>query len=302
VLVYTVATGSRGVMDLILSAENELDSPLYRQAMTADTDFVHFCDGWACPSLCEESRFSQPGKSIWRPVFLSQWDVPVLRKAKMKDSFGVDHFLSRAVKLVPHRMPLLASYSTTIYIDANVAVLRPVTHLLRTWVGAGVDVATWYYQRPNHTEWRSMTRILKNRGDRVFGRKKYEMEINRWVAQRERYAAQFGQRLINTTAYGKIVIRANNTRSAAFNDCWWREFSGGIARDQVSLYFCMLETASMTGLSYKLMRHPTHNVSTKPFHDPVFTHYFLHLGQQDAEVTKEIMSNVTSGLYSVRGY
>mmetsp|Transcript_37790 Transcript_37790/g.62559 ORF Transcript_37790/g.62559 Transcript_37790/m.62559 type:complete len:293 (+) Transcript_37790:2-880(+) len=39
--------------------------------------------------------------------------------------------------------------------------------------------------------------------------------------------------------YTKMVLRAQNARTATLNELWWREFADGVPRDQLSIMYCL---------------------------------------------------------------
>ena len=45
----------------------------------------------------------------------------------------------------------------------------------------------------------------------------------------------------------QVLIRAHNNRTRLFDQMWWREYAGGLPRDQLSSGFCVREAARRVG-------------------------------------------------------
>ena len=81
-----------------------------------------------------------------------------------------------------------------------------------------------------------------------------------------RYKAH-GDHMWNQTAYGKVILRRHSARTRAFGELWWREFTHGVPRDQLSFRYCARETGRQLGLrTATLGRHGRHG--------PRFWRYF----------------------------
>lgn len=284
-VVYTISTGERGAIDIRGRRGdplNEIESETYRRIMLEQFDYIWFCDSPMCQLLCGQHRFGPSGMSLWRLVHIDESAVPFLQG--LHDQLGDAHLLSRSVKIMPHLCPVLNAYRSWVYVDGNVMISRPVSDLFR----GGHDVLAWTYSSPKERAWlRNYFGARLNSSGRTHVMHQYDVQL-------KRYMHAYGEMPFSTVVYGKIVIRLNNNRTQAFNRCWWNEFTRGVPRDQVGLYYCLLDAQRSSHLTYSLVNTRL-NKKDPPFTDPLFLRFFIHLAHRLR--ARAMMSKLKSTLY-----
>lgn len=88
--------------------------------------------------------------------------------------------------------------------------------------------------------------------------------------QKTRYC-EYNRSGYNRTLYGKVLVRAHNSRTRWFVDCWWNEFFKGWPRDQLSMRYCVQAAHVAAGFR-------AHVIGTAK-HDSMWAPYFKHLGR-----------------------
>lgn len=263
-LIYSISTGVRGLADLNLERSAFSGEGIFR-AMHNSATFVLFCDEVTCPQLCTEAPFKIPRTSLWKVIYINGTSISWLHG--IPAPFGQAHVVSRSVKLAPHRFPLLASFSKSIYVDGNILIKRPL-HLLLSKVRRA-DVSAFVFRRTPKEERRYLEHRL------------YRMNVplkllSLYDKQLREYSRTFPLEDFSHIVYGKFVIRQHNPRTSAFNECWLREFLAGIPRDQVAFLYCLLIAAREHSLRFNFLNAPTN----RPFLHPAFRKWLVHLSAQ----------------------
>jgi len=204
--------------------------------------------------------------------------------------YSVAQCLSRHVKIRPESyLRAIGKYDASLYIDANTRMgCRPhrllfEEHLLQS----GADMAAFSFRRSivDEAVWVRMWAIdRKSYRNLLTARNISHATTSRtWVATQFReaivnvtlgssfrpatvFSTAFEQRVAeqvvkyatvediqpnSSTIYGKYILRRHGYRSERFNELWWREFSAGVPRDQLSILYCSREAARDVGFRLK---------------------------------------------------
>ena len=137
--------------------------------------------------------------------------------------------------------------------------------LLRTVEAARADVAAFNIGHSIDREAAYVLSYLGRRGVPHSYAANREQLARLIAAQVARYRGLSPEE--NQTLYGKVMVRWHTERSARFNELWWREYVGGVPRDQLSMRYCMREATRQAGLV-------TASLGAKGRHSPLFRRHF----------------------------
>ena len=234
VLVYTISTGGYDLQ--------ALTEPTGLAARSAD--FVRFVDAPTQLALANVS-------TSWRIVPLdTEFQAAAHAAAVSMSVLSAEQYLSRTFKIQPHRSSLVWSYAQSIYVDANTRVYGDVGAFAKK-VLERVDLATFDFKRTLQSEAQYIREYLTHRepwAPRFRSESGLEW-LNATLSRQMGLYQRSGDHLWGRTMPGKVVFRRHNNRTAAFGDMWWREFTGGVPRDQLSLRWCAQESSRQTGLT-----------------------------------------------------
>lgn len=218
-VVFTVSTGGYDIDAVI-------DLSLSRRAMQG-IDFIRFVDARSLAILSHRS-------SRWQTVLLNESDVVTTDFVRSGDRLTAAQFLSRDVKIRPHRYNAVWRYDASLYIDSNVRVHQPVHSLFARLADGKADLGAYDFPRSLDEEaaWIRRYLILKNpKFNTTFAQQRLNHTLRRQVA---RYKAH-GDHMWNRTMYGKVILRWHSIRTMYFGELWWREYAHGVPRDQLLL-------------------------------------------------------------------
>lgn len=243
-----------------------------------DVDYLYFCDKLSCDQFRSGlADAAARGLDVpnWRVFNIETW------KTLATDCAPRDyHCWSRDLKLRPHRFPRFQKYARSIYIDANVAVKSFPKELLDT-VRPGddasdkADFAAFVFDRSAVDEGKYVKKYL----------------VRRFHLRRPEHVAGLGAKLqvqmerykhLNRTIYGKVLVRSHNMRTCLFNELWWREFTRGLPRDQLSLLWATERAGQLGGFRFTpLNRGKGKRLCWCAADDLGFQPYFVHLGKKE---------------------
>ena len=242
-------------------------------------DYYYFVDALGLETVLKRHP---PGVSAWKIVQLNETvasgeELPL----KWKDR---NIHLSRMLKICQHRNAILADYDKSIYIDGNVNLVQPPTELfdyVDAHDPAKPDIALWFFHRSVQAEGEYIRSYLtgrlglKHSDDLKNGlRNRIEMQVDRYVQ------SNFELVMNNLTGYGKVLVRAHGERTSYFNEVWWREFAGGVPRDQLSLAWSIGKARSEVNLSvHELQVGPGERRCRCAADDRRFQQFFVHMGR-----------------------
>ena len=162
-------------------------------------------------------------------------------------------------------------------------------------LSAGPGVAVWRLNRGIEAEFKwQHDYFLEKLGFRrngVFNEQNHGLaSILGW--QKARYlalGATVGEEM-KKLLYGKVIIRHHSPATNFFNEVWWREFTLGLPRDQLSLLFSLLYTGTRhRGFRFKVLtaiQRTTRRIA--PFMDANFTKFFRREGHGGENVTENM--------------
>lgn len=296
-VIYTVSTGGR---DVDLSNEgwmpkhrapsswDPMPPEQYRAKMMArpGIDYIFFCGEASCSKLQETHP---AGKTIFRFVPLSANTVRNTISCRRVCGMGLEQYLSRVVKLLPHCATLIDTYEVSIYVDANVQLVQPPVPLLDAFDpkhGSAPDLGFFDFPR-----------TLRGEAEWILTYLNYTHQGQAWLkthnasgealikAQAARYGEAFRTTLRGSAGstsrigYGKVIVRGRSSRTRHFNSIWWREFCDGVPRDQISYKFAMRTAEVEVGLQTELLNGGKGAAMCKCAADVKgFQAYFRHLG------------------------
>jgi hypothetical protein len=142
------------------------------------------------------------------------------------DTHGFDaKDCNRYVKMHPHRLPELASYGLTIYIDGSIEVVGALGELVERCASAHPDVHL--YDHPFRDCAYEEAIVCARMG---------HVPLTVVVAQMRRYRAagypaHAGLRECN------VIVRRHSAALGRVMEAWWDEYRCGAKRDQLSLGF-----------------------------------------------------------------
>lgn len=159
--------------------------------------------------VCVSDESPRPG-SVWRQISLP---------LNMGDAASS----SRYVKMHPH--VLFPQYDISIYIDGNIQLLAPVTDLaLEAMDYASIALYQHSFRNCIYEEARECSAIGHDWHWRIAA------QMNRY--RKDGFPA--GQGLFE----GNVIIRSNGSPDVArLMEMWWKEYLGGVRRDQLSLTY-----------------------------------------------------------------
>ena len=232
-VVYTVSTGGYDVSS---------STKAVPAAITRGTDFIRFVD-----SSSQAKLSSMRDRAPWRNVWLN--DSTVDQGTQGFARLTTAQWLSRDVKLRPHRYPQIWRYASSIYVDSNVIIHHDLDALFDRVENGSSDLAAYDFPRRLDDEANWVERYLLLKQSRRFNssgasRAALRAMLDEQVAH---YKAH-GDHLWNRTMYGKVLVRRHGERARHFGECWWRELIRGVPRDQISMRFCAADSARRVGL------------------------------------------------------
>lgn len=264
-VVYSVSTGG---YDLEKSSQAKQDNAMKSGGVSRQhlqtlrkpgIDFFFFCDMQSC---AQARQLHPSATSIFTVVPIEEatslGNLYSNVSARMSSASKLQR-MSRFVKILPHRIPLLAGYRVSLYIDANVlpsgSPLMPLLKQFDPSQGGTVDLGFYDFQRSLEHEGEHVGAILaKTRDGRAYLRSSSLMNFS-VRDQIQEYQAAFNTTLqpvpadySASTNYGKVIVRANNDRTKFFNERWWQEFCRGVPRDQLSYKYSMRVAELQVGL------------------------------------------------------
>ena len=224
-LVYTVSTGGYDIDALS-------DLRLSRRAVQG-IDFIRFVDADGLALLS--------GRTY-------RWQTVLLNHSAGAATGGMSpaQRLSRDIKIRPHRYEIVWRYDASLYIDSNVRVHQPVHPLFARVANGSADLGAYDFPRGLDGEAEWIRRYLTLKQPR-FNSTSAQWWLNRTLKQQvARYKAH-GDHMWNRTMYGKVILRWHSARIRLFGELWWREYSLGVPRDQLSFRFCAREAHRRCG-------------------------------------------------------
>ena len=269
-MVYSVSTGgydvekTSQVWQTNNAVNNNVESTAHQhnRLRPPGVDFFYFCD---VPSCAQARQMHPVGKSAFAvvPIEEATWSRMLdSNVSRSMSSASKLQRMSRFVKILPQRIPLLNEYSVSLYIDANVLLsgssLLPLLSQFDPSRGAGsFDLGYFDFPRSLEKEGDHVYHILaKTRDGRTHLR---SSSVSNFSVRNQ---VQEYQSALNTTLqapagdaaftnYGKVIVRANNARTRIFNERWWHEFCRGVPRDQLSYRYSMRVAELLVGLRTK---------------------------------------------------
>ena len=268
--IFTVSTGGYDVDDVV-------DEPPPQDGI----DFFLFCTKGSCPTLADTSiwhlREIQSAELLESfPAVLKECEAH-MRPLGMP-SLPSSQCLSRVPKIMSHIY--LSEYTHSMYVDANVRLSgQHLQGLFDHLDQNGADYATFTLPRPIRQEADWVVNYLAQTC------KLDEDAKQRMVPLFDALVANYstnGDADWGSTMYGKVLVRRHNEKTTLFNELWWREFTSGAPRDQLSMRWCVREAERRLGLEYlRLGEGDTPQVKK----DPMWREYFVHEGVKDQRTT-----------------
>lgn len=211
-------------------------------AITRGIDFVRFVD-----SRSREKLSSGQYRGPWRNVWLN--DETVDQATQGFSKLSAAQWLSRDVKLRPHRYPQIWRYAASIYVDSNVVIHHNLDPLFDRVENGTSDLAAYDFPRclDDEADWVERYLLLKQS-------RRFNSSVASRAALRAMLDAQVadykvhGDHLWNRTMYGKVIVRRHGERVRHFGECWWRELIRGVPRDQISMRYCAADSGRRVGL------------------------------------------------------
>ena len=140
---------------------------------------------------------------------------------------------------MPHRVPLLNMYNISVYLDANVRVIKPLSPLLAKFDASKSGAFDLGFFDFEHTLQREAQWVQSYLDGNPYGRAWLKKQNETALEQVAEYLTAFETTLKapqypSLTNYGKVVVRSNNYRTRFFNELWWHEYCRGVPSDQLS--------------------------------------------------------------------
>jgi len=150
--------------------------------------------------------------------------------------------MSREFKMRPHN--LLKSYSKSLYIDANVVLAGSVDRFFAEMEDYDIGAIIFGRNMSREAEW------IEHYLVRFKYAKSLEEAHEIVQKQVQKYLGKYPDIVNQRSLYGKVIFRSHTEKTADFNECWHKEFTEGVKRDQLSFRYCTLEA----NLNVKQMR------------------------------------------------
>lgn len=157
-----------------------------------------------------------------KPMFTKGWQWRPLPE-DIKGQSATER--NRYCKFFPTR--LFPDYDISVYIDANVALKRPISQEIVTFQSSGADIGLGYVNdRANIQEEAAFCHTSDRFGDALCA------QVDAQVADYERRGLPAEHRLFQ----GRVIFRNHNSpKLGAAMQTWWDEFMAWSRRDQISL-------------------------------------------------------------------
>lgn len=173
---------------------------------------------------------------------MSTWTTVVVPK----DETHGAQYLSRIMKIKPETY-LPRRYDKSLYIDGNVEIAHSLKELFEK-VGPGkADVGVyrfsvmemffkWDMNREAGFQEKLMSKFIS---EPAYDGRFREGDVH---SQLERYEKDVPGYKDHWAYYGKVILRHHNQKTRKFENVWWKEFSSGVPRDQLSLPYATLKS------------------------------------------------------------
>lgn len=178
------------------------------------------------------------------------WEIRIIEKCDLPPNI-----MNRKYKILPHLF--LSEYDWSLYVDANIIILRNPIDLAKKYLGNYYMVLPKHFARTCiYDEAKECTRL---------GKANYEeIKIQMDKYKREGFPANFG------LGENNILLRKHNSENIIkiMNE-WWHEFNTHAKRDQLSLGYVLWKNGekfhfmdeSARGGNYFRMRLHAHEIS-----------------------------------------
>lgn len=172
--------------------------------------------------------------------------------------------MSRDLKMRPHLH--FPTYEKSLYIDANVRVISPLTDYFRKVIRGGPQLVVYSFSRTLMGEAYWVEDYTQRKHWNIARQDAHE-QVQKQVM---RYLTKFPQLAdpYPGVFYGKVILRLHDERTKRFGDLWFNEFQAGIHRDQLSFQYCALAV----GLRVEIVKRTCHQCPPKT--DPGFNRWF----------------------------
>lgn len=132
---------------------------------------------------------------------------------------------NRYIKMHPHKV--LPEYDVTLYIDGSIRIVGDVYEMVTEALQTKGDIYLY-----DHLE-----RNCIYSEAAICAHNSYEWVWS--IARQMRRYSREGYPLNNGLFEGGVILRRNTDRAIKTLECWWKEYSRGVKRDQLSLTYVL---------------------------------------------------------------